>query len=46
MLAQASKALNVYNEGRMYEESEPVYVVGRCKPYATSSSTISPYSKY
>ena len=45
MLANASKALNVYNEGRMYDEREPVYVVGRCKPYASSSS-ISPYSKY
>ena len=44
MLAQASKALMVYNEGRLYDEGEPVYVVGRCKPYA--SSMISPYSKY
>ena len=37
MLEKAAGALVVYNQGRMYEEREPVYVVGKCKPYATSS---------
>jgi len=42
-LSKATAALIAYNQGRMYDEREPVYVVGRCKPYASSSST---YSKY
>jgi hypothetical protein len=35
-LDNALKALVSYNQGLMYGETEPVYVVGRCKPYASS----------
>jgi hypothetical protein len=35
-LRKATSALIALNEGYMLDEQEPVYVVGRCKPYASS----------
>jgi hypothetical protein len=36
-LRTAAFALMVYNEGVMHGETDLVYEVGRCKPYATST---------
>lgn len=37
-LFAATQALIAYNEGLMLNEIEPVYEVGKCKPYASSLS--------
>lgn len=35
-LRKGAAALVAYNEGLLFEEPQPVYVLGKCKPYATS----------
>ena len=37
-LRNAAAALIAINEGRILDEREPVYVLGKCKPYAMSLS--------
>jgi len=39
MLRAATQAIIAYNEGLIHGETELVYEVGRCKPYATSMMT-------
>lgn len=35
-LAKGAQALVQFNMGLMHEEAQPVYVVGKCRPYASS----------
>jgi len=36
-LANGAKALVALNQGLIHEEGQPVYVLGKCKPYATGA---------
>ena len=35
-LAKGAQAIVQYNQGLIHEEAQPVYVVGKCRPYAGS----------
>ena len=35
-LAKGAQAVVQYNQGLIHEEAQPVYVVGKCRPYAGS----------
>jgi hypothetical protein len=37
-LRKATAALIAINEGHLFDENMPVYVQGRCKPYATNAT--------